>query len=503
MPKATLKSTIRYFFILTLFLSGCSDPIKQRAQKLEQAAESSKAGEYLKAEELLNQLAQDNPEDLTVLLARADLYQAQDKKVQAALALQQAQQLAPDDINLLYRTIEALQVAEQPRGNYLEDLAKRAPESMPPELWEQLGALRSSAGQTQAALDAYLEANSAKDHTPSPESAAAIGQLFLKLNNLPQAERWFRAAAESDDLNALSALFGLLEIYHRNKDWATVELILEQLQEQFPGSIKASHWAKLPEEIKTWRAAQEALQAELVEKTNPVEESVDGPSEEESGSNTETSDEATIAETTKEDTQETTDAPSGKETALADLEAAIAMADKPAVEEDLVPQEDFVAAPPPPPLPDPAQLVEDARLAEQERDFATAIQLYWQALSQANESSEIWNRLSQAYLIDGQIQNAETAALESLRLSPEEEGYMLDYLRIIQRTKTLPEFLIELQTAYDRFPQNPDIVLSLARAYERIDGREESAANAYRRFIQLAPDHHLRPEAETALNRLL
>ena len=158
---------------------------------------------------------------------------------------------------------------------------------------------------------------------------------------------------------------------------------------------------------------------------------------------------------------------------------------------------------PRPLFPAPSQLVDDARLAEQERDYVTAIQLYWQALSQANESSEIWNRLSQAYLIDGQIQNAETAALESLRLNPENESYMLDYLRIIQRTSKLPDFLVELQNAYERFPQSPDIVLSLARAYERIEGREEAAANAYRRFIQLAPDHLLRPEAESALNRLL
>ena len=179
------------------------------------------------------------------------------------------------------------------------------------------------------------------------------------------------------------------------------------------------------------------------------------------------------------------------------------MADKPAIEVDLIPEEDPQIEPAAPQPPDPAQLIEDARIAEQERDYTTAIQLYWQALAQANESSEIWSRLAQAYQIDGQMQNAETAALESLRLNPEKEEYMLAFLRIIQRTQRLPEFLQELRSAYERFPTNPDIVLSLARAYERIGDREEAAANAYQRFIQLAPGHILRPEAEAALNRLL
>ena len=505
MPIAIPKSKIHFLFVFILLLTGCSDPEKEKAQQLEQVAALTQSGEYAKAEDILNRIAQNNPEDISILLARADLYQAQGEKVQAALTLQQAQQLAQDNVSLLYRTLMALQAAGQPHGNYLELLAKQSPESMTPELWEQLGAFRSNAGQTQTALDAYLEANGSQGHVPTAESATAIGQLFLKLNNLPQAERWFASAAESNDLNALSALFGLLEIHHRNKDWAKAELILTQLQEQFPGSIEASHWSALPGEIKEWRAAQEALEKEVMAKNNVPEESDDILSDTDATSKTETSGDTEVSENeaVAENTEGAIDAPSGKEAAVADLEAAMAMADKPAIEEDLVPTEDFIEEPAPAPLPSPSQLVDDARLAEQERDYATAIQLYWQALSQANESSEIWNRLSQAYLIDGQIQNAETAALESLRLNPENESYMLDYLRIIQRTSKLPDFLVELQNAYERFPQSPDIVLSLARAYERIEGREEAAANAYRRFIQLAPDHLLRPEAESALNRLL
>ncbi len=498
MPIAILKSNTLILLILTLLLSGCADPAKQKAQSQERAAALAESGDYAGAGKILNQIAADYPEDLAVRLAIADLYQAQGDPARAARALQQAQQLDPDDMELLRRTLLAQQAAGLPAGDYLEELAQRAPGAMNPGLWEQLGAARSRDGKTQAALDAYLQATGVQGHTPSPQSATAIGKLFLQLDNLPQAERWFSAAAESDDPNALSALFGLLEIHHRNKDWPKVELILGQLQEQFPGSVEASHWARLPEEIAAWRKAQDALQAKLeADKEPPASQSVE-TSPEETGETADTPAENSTADAPAPDAA----APSGKQAALADLEAAIAMADKPAIEQELVPAEDFEEEAVTPPPPDPAKLVKDARLAEQERDYKTAIQLYWQALGPANESAEIWNRLSLAYLVDGQIQNAETAALESLRLEPENEPYMLDYLRVIQRTRSLPDFLAELRTAYERFPRSPDIVLSLARAYERIGGNDESAANAYRRFIQLAPAHPLRPEAEAALNSL-
>lgn len=504
MPIAIPKSAAPLLSILAIFLFGCSDPTKKRTQQLEQIDAWIQSGDYTEAEASLQQIAQNHPEDISVWLAITDLHKAQGQTTQAALALQKAQRLAPDNAELLLRTAEAQLLAGLPVRSYLEMLAELAPQSMDPALWEKLGASRAEAQQTQAALDAYLEATNIPNYTPTAEIATAIGQLFLQLDNLPQAERWFNAAAESDELSALSALFGLLKIHQKNTDWPKAELILAQLQEQFPGSVEASHWANLPLEIKEWRAAQETLQAQMAEANQPASTTDADTTAGEIGSDqTATQADTEVAGQSSASDSGSTQPAEGKEAALADLDAAIAMADKPAIEVDLIPEEDPQIEPAAPQPPDPAQLIEDARIAEQERDYTTAIQLYWQALAQANESSEIWSRLAQAYQIDGQMQNAETAALESLRLNPEKEEYMLDYLRIIQRTQRLPEFLQELRSAYERFPTNPDIVLSLARAYERIGDREEAAANAYQRFIQLAPGHILRPEAEAALNRLL
>ena len=148
------------------------------------------------------------------------------------------------------------------------------------------------------------------------------------------------------------------------------------------------------------------------------------------------------------------------------------------------------------------ELLAEAATAEQQRDYDAAIQYYWQALGQANDRADIWSLLSRAYLIDGQLKNAETAALESLRLDPGNVNTMLDYLRIAQRTKAPRDFLAELETAADRFPQNPEIALSLGRGYERIAQNNIAAPRAYSRFIELAPSHPLRSEAESAIERL-
>jgi hypothetical protein len=89
-----------------------------------------------------------------------------------------------------------------------------------------------------------------------------------------------------------------------------------------------------------------------------------------------------------------------------------------------------------------------------------------------------------------------------VRLSPKEVAYTLDFLRVAQRSRPAKEFLAQLETAYDRFPSSPEITLSLARAHERISKDEFVARNLYLRFIDIAPNHPLVPEARQAAERL-
>jgi len=179
------------------------------------------------------------------------------------------------------------------------------------------------------------------------------------------------------------------------------------------------------------------------------------------------------------------------------------------IETDTAATTDQVMAPgellPPLALPeDPKTLEEllaEAEAAEMDRDYLSAIRKYWAAISIVNNQADIWNRLSRAYLIDGQLQNADTTALEAVRLAPGEVAFTLDFLRVA-RSREPKEFLAQLETAYDRFPASPEITLSLARAHERISRNTVVARNLYLRFIDIAPNHPLVPEARQAAQRL-
>jgi Flp pilus assembly protein TadD len=564
MLKANIKHTFSILTLLTLaLLTSCTGPEEKRANSFKEIAQLHQAGQYTDALALLEILNQQYPNDPEILRHIGDTHQALGNSTEAAFYLSVAHDLTPEDVELLYQTYRAQENANQPDAAYrlLEKLVAAEPSAISDVLWLRLGELRAQAQQTQAALDAYLTGVDPNERTPTPETAAAIGTLFKKLENLPQAERWFEIAANSDDPNALPALFGLLEIHLRNKNWSAAETAITQLDQQFPGALDASEQSAVRDELKRWRTAQEAMQAELAKTAAAQQAAAEAASALAAA-------EALIAEeitdVDKADTETASDnGASGKAQILTDLEHAEAMAETPAKEataetetkettvaydpniaiepaepelslavsydqqkedaivdymtsttdlDDTIASDALIATNPttksfsgirPTRTPHSLdQLLADAESASIQHDYKQAIQLYWQALGRANNRADIWNKLSLAYRLDGQAKNAETTALEATRLAPQEIDYTLDYLRSIQRTKQPEDFLAELETAYDRFPRSPEIALSLARGYERISGNNSTASILYKRFIALAPNHPLRTEAEAALSRL-
>ena len=557
MLKANTKNLISILIPLTaLILSGCSDPKELRSNSFNEVAQLRAAGDHTSALSKLETLAQTYPNDPEVLQQIGDIHEALGNTTEAAFYLSAAHSLALEDLELHYKAYLAQEAAHQTEGAHelLEALVQAEPDAITDQLWLRLGALRANAQQTQSALDAYLKGVDPENSTPDAETAAAIGTLFKQLDNLPQAERWLSIAANSDDPNALPALFGLLDIHLRNKNWVEAEAVIAQLDKQFPGAVDASEWASYRAELEGWRAAQAKLQADLAKKMTAEAAEKKAAAEAKAAEAVTPVESVETADTATSGATETS---KGKAQIIADLEHAEAMADTPAVEADeattIAYNPDIAIEPAEPAFPgvtydqqdqaaatdysigtsdlndaiapdvviqadtpatEPSSAIStlpprsldhilaDAESATFEHDYKQAIQLYWQALGRANNRADIWNMLSRAYRFDGQTKNAETTALEATRLAPAEIDYTLDYLRVIQRTKKPEDFLAELQTAYDRFPRSPEIALSLARAYERIDGNNSAAIILYERFIELAPNHSLRPEAETALSRL-
>jgi tetratricopeptide (TPR) repeat protein len=492
--------------------SACTDSETARRKQLETAITLQAGGQNEEAVAILQKLLESYPEDPDLLQQIGEIYQSTQDLTLATFYLEQASLADPQNNERRYQAYLALKSAGEDTLPTLRILATRAPEVMTPEIWLELGSQLALAKETQPALDAYLKGIPKDPANITPQTASAIGSLFLELNNQSLAERWFKLAAQDSGPEALTALIGLLEIQLSAAEWSAAEALIQQLDQRFPGAVDASDWATARSEINTWRQAQKEMTETLKQNTSEASDTA--------------SPQATATETNKPT--------SGKSIAAEEFDAMEALADKPAIEasettnkevqydpginiqpadpdlnnDELAPTPEAEPAsksepeiitqtePSPPSL---EELLADAENATLERDFKTAVRLYWQALGQDNTNAQTWSQLSKAYTLSGETRNAETTALEAVRLAPTEVEFTLDYLRVAQRSKTPRQFLAELEIAFDRFPRNPEITLTLARALQRISNDRTAASALYQQFIDRFPRHPLRPEAEAAL----
>ncbi len=563
MLKANFKSVFFITLITTsIWLLGCSSPEEKKAARIKDALSLSEKGSNTEALKILEELATQHPDDIEILKSIGQVYSADGDASMASLFLEQAYLQSPNDTGLLFQTYQSLDAAKQPAGHLLEKLAEQTPEAMTSRLWTRLGQIRQAANRLQPALDAFLKGVDPDKAKPAPETAAAIGQLFVKVGNLPQAEFWLKMAADIDNPGALTALFGLLEINLRQEDWADAEATIAQLETQFPGAVEASQWEQARQELTRWRKSQDEMKAELA-KAQADKKAVEAETKAVAAE----AETAQVLESDGNSKGSETAVTDGKAQIIADMEAAEAMADAPAIESNEEPDvtlvqdnkaiasdsnittepadpvttievssdqasaaeestlgvdADTTIEPAPTPIVEAfptleaeptalspssrpqtvEELMADAEIATLDRDFKSAIRKYWTAIGIANNRAEVWNLLSRAYLVDGQLNNAETTALEAVRLEPRQVTYTLDYLRVAQRSQAPEDFLAELETAYARFPTSPEITLSIARGHERISQDRPTARNLYLRFIDIAPNHPLIPEAQKAVARL-
>ena len=193
MLKANFKSVFFITLITTsVWLGGCNSPEEKKAAQIKDALSLSEKGSKAEALKILEELATQYPDDTVILKSIGQIYAADGDAGMASLFLEQAYLKSPDDTELLFQTYQSLDAAKQPASHLLEKLAERAPEAMTPELWTRLGQARQAANQVQPALDAFLKGVDPDKAKPAPETAAAIGQLFVQVGNLPQAESWLK-----------------------------------------------------------------------------------------------------------------------------------------------------------------------------------------------------------------------------------------------------------------------------------------------------------------------
>lgn len=558
MFKAIIRRTFLIGTALTFFLlAACSNPEEERAEALEEAVELHATGASEEAIAVLEDLSTKFPNDPEILGQLGLIYMDQDDPTMAAFFLEQAYRLQPENTDLLVQAFKAQDAADQPEAaeETLATLAQEAPDKMTRDHWLRLGQAKSASGDTQDAIDAYREAVGPDDSAADPKTAAKLGELYQRSDNEEQAEHWFSIAAQGDGPHALSALLRLLDREIAEENWEEAEALIARMDEKFPDEPQDSELADARELVAEKRAARASEERDAEADSE----------EEEAAASSEESSTAGRAQAAAGDAEadEPGEAGMGKTEAVEELEKARAMAQTPATGADepvrdknkqaeaasfepgdasFNPDVPVKPAPPDPGIavsfdqqetgaginysinsgndaeaadeerPDPDRqarpaldvdaLLDHAATAERNLDYERAIRIYWQAIRQANDRAGVWARLSNAYLAAGQPRNAQTAAIKAVRHAPENVHYTLDYLRIVQRVAPPSTFLNEIKSAYERIPDSPEITLALARAYDRIEANRSEARDFYRRFIDLAPDHPLRPEAEAALQRL-
>lgn len=475
--------------ILLGLATGCSDPEARFQESMAEARALVDEGNHEQALEILNALTAQYPDRAEVLFAIAEAHDGSGSPFFAGLFYEQAAEADPNFSESLYRAAQ-LFAAEGDEVKAL-NAVNRYLELFPDDAaaWRFSADLLANENRIQSALSAHLRAERQDGPSRNPEYAAEMGRLYLLAGNPAQAEVYFQTGADESPEDRLTALIGLLTLAYRAEDFERSEELIQLLDEEFPGALEASAMAPAREQVRLWRVTQDAIAEELArieaEEARRKAEAEAAEAEqaalESDGGNEEAVEEGGIVEEGDPEPGQSV----GKMTAIETEEA------------DPVP-----APPPPPPPPPPPTDIELAEAAMEAGEPAEATRLYWKAVANDGDNPDAWAGLSRASLAAGDPETAEIAILEARRRDPDNLRFTLTYLDVIQQSRSRARFMEELERTYERIPNSPDVVLSMARAYAQPGGNPANAAYFYRQFLEMSPNHPEVVAARRELNAL-
>lgn len=476
-------------FILFAFFSGCGDPEPTVDDRVQQAESLLDAGQIDSAILLLEGVQETHPERVDVLEALAFAYAAKGDPMLASMNFLKIAELVPTQTEYLLYAAESLLEANDVKGaidQYRAYLHARPDDRA---IWVALADLYRSRGRTTEALDAYLASEQLE---PRAQQRIALGRLYLQSGNLAQAQVWFARAIDGDQEFRDEALLGLLETAVRAKRYADAEALVTQLDEEFPGRLSRSDLDSVRDQLTEWRRRQDAARKAVAALESPTRER--------------TVEEAPVPSPGQPAAEEAERAAAVPEAETLAGAEPVSQTSGPEAEEPVEAEEP--SSPGTAPAPTMETTGEDARHLARAREnrkagmLAEAIRHYKRALVLNDNQPEVWAELSEAYLENGDDRWAQATASEAVRRDPGDPRLVLQYIRAGQRTMSQQRLLEEMETAYRSFPNQPQIVLVLARAY-RDAGNRRNAVLLYRKFLELVPqDYPDRAQVETELGDL-
>lgn len=463
MIRLAWKQILYSGFILFVIFSGCTKKEATIEELILQAEDLQNVGQFDGAIVLLEKGLEREPNRVDLLEELAFAYSANKDPMLAAMSFMRIAELVPDQPEYLIYAANSMTEAGDTVGAvgvYEQYLAINSTDRA---VWLILAGMQKQKGNLGGALEAFLAAEKVQE---SASQEIAIAELYLQAKNLVQAQSWFARALEGDSEYRDDSLLGLLETAIRSERFAEADALLKQLDAEYPGIVDQSAMQPVRAQLAEWsRRRQVAIEAM-----------------------------AAIEARNAQELQEAI------ESAQAELPEEEPVEEPPQQEE---PVEETPVA-----IEAPVELVEEVpvtvvdatshlALARQRRDEGKtdeAIGHYKTALIENDNQPSIWGELSELYLESGNNRWAQATASEAVRRDPENPGFVLLHLRAANQTMDLNRFIREMEDAFKKFPENPEILLFIGKA-SADQGNERNARILFQKFLEFAPLNH--PERST------
>ena len=497
---------------LSFGLCACSEKTPEQiaaenAKKTDIAVRRSKVFLFdekpAQAIQMLEQVYQECGPSALLCEALADAYAQDGQLPSAAMFYDRAADLKNGDPEL---EINAAKCYEQ---SNLPDSAVKAYskylKSKPQDMvaWKAMAKCLEKQEKYQEALNAYLAALKAAGRNPTSAEAASIGILFTKIGNVPQARRWLEAAYKATIPENVDTrreiLLSLLSVYLAEKETVLLNATVEELDKMEPNLVREKYpqlHAQLTEFFKNLKEAEEALKAEKAKKEAQEAKAISESAKKEENAGSQAAPEPGKPASPAQQTN--SQPPQDPKSAITEI-FSIAEEQMRDVEiKDESPEDTLKSA-----EGSFEKLLELSKRSLAKGDAKTAEQAAHRAIAANRNDSQGWRALAKAYELQNRDNDSYMAAREAYVRAPDDINATLFYLRNASRIQNNEIFLNSLYRAHEKFPNNVEILVGLARTYKLI-GDNRNAKYFYNVFLNMAPkEHPLYKEMYDELEELL
>lgn len=523
---------------LSFGLCACSEKTPEQiaaenAKKTDIAVRRSKVFLFdekpAQAIQMLEQVYQECGPSALLCEALADAYAQDGQLPSAAMFYDRAADLKNGDPEL---EINAAKCYEQ---SNLPDSAVKAYskylKSKPQDMvaWKAMAKCLEKQEKYQEALNAYLAALKAAGRNPTSAEAASIGILFTKIGNVPQARRWLEAAYKATIPENVDTrreiLLSLLSVYLAEKETVLLNATVEELDKMEPNLVREKYpqlHAQLTEFFKNLKEAEEAIKAEKAKKEAEEKEKAKKEAEEkakkeaEEKAKKEAQEAKAISESAKKEENARSQAapepgkpasPAQQTNSQPPQDPKSAITETFSIAEEQMRDVEIKDESPEDTLKSAEgsfeKLLELSKRSLAKGDAKTAEQAAHRAIAANRNDSQGWRALAKAYELQNRDNDSYMAAREAYVRAPDDINATLFYLRNASRIQNNEIFLNSLYRAHEKFPNNVEILVGLARTYKLI-GDNRNAKYFYNVFLNMAPkEHPLYKEMYDELEELL